>query len=292
MPEFLAPAKINLFLHVGPARPDGYHAVCSLMDRVGLFDTLAVSRGSQGVSISGMDLPAEDNIITRAVAALERETGTALALDIRMRKQIPLAAGLAGGSSDAAALLKAAVSLYGLEVAGDRLEAVALALGADVPFFLTEGPQLAQGAGEELEPVGPLPPYQAVLVTPDVELSTAEVYRLHDKGEALDEAGFRGRTEKVRSALAGDISLELLASMLVNDLEAPALRLCPGISSLKAAMLELGAAGSLMSGSGPTVFGLFGSADEAVAAAASLGKAHERVWQVKPFRHNARAHDL
>lgn len=283
--EALAPAKINLCLHVGPVRDDGYHPVCSLMEKVTLFDTLRARRsGREGVRLLGTEIPAPENIVFRAARALEEETGAVLAVDIELAKEIPVAAGLAGGSSDAAAALKLLVSMFNLPVSPSRLAAIASALGADVPFFMQPGPQIAEGAGEVLQPAGVAFDYHIVLVAPPVAVPTADAYRLFDKMSGPSGGGFTGRSREVHEAVAGLDSLGSLAGMLHNDLEPAAITLCPEVAGIKRQLLGLGAAGALMSGSGPGVFGLFAGKNDAATAARRLGESYSRVWVVKPLR--------
>ncbi len=306
MPEIRAPAKINLCLRVGSRRPDGYHPVCTLMEKVDLFDRLRIDERASGVSVSGADLPEDTNSVSRARAALAREAGISIEVGVELEKHIPVAAGLAGGSSDAAAALMALRRMFAPDITDERLAALALELGADVPFFLSPGPRLAVGIGEQLEPVGNLPSYSLVLVTPDLELSTARVYREYDRlgggnagdrgdigagggdaGSPTDAAGadpMEAAAGALRRKLGPDMDLERLAALLVNDLEPAAIGMAPVIGALKSELLSLGAAASLMSGSGPSVFGLFGDPDAARAAAGSLAVRYQRTWTLTPLR--------
>ncbi len=281
----MAPAKINLCLLVGPRRKDGYHPVCSLMERVSLFDRISVIPGGGGLRLSGMDMPASENIVSRAVEALAQRTGASLGARIRIEKGIPMAAGLGGGSSDAAAVLQALNDLAAPGLSREALMGVAAAVGADAPFFLTEGPQLAEGSGEQLRSVEPLPSFHLVLVAPDTGLSTAEIYGLYDEVAGVTRSGFERRVDGLRRLLAGgDLELPGLARLLVNDLEPVAMELVPEIGEIKHGLLELGAAGALMSGSGSSVFGLFATAAEARRAVASLKRRFPRCWALRPLR--------
>ena len=283
MPEALAPAKINLFLHAGPVRPDGFHPVCSLMEKVSLYDRLSVESSTRpGVRLSGSMLAGE-NTVEKAARLLGEAMSMKIGADITLEKQIPVAAGLAGGSSDAAAALKLFISTFGLEVSDARLMEVALAVGADVPFFLKIGAQLAEGAGEFLSPA-PGIDYAAVIVSPAMEISTARIYHLYDEMFQPQSGPFQARCRRAKSALPLVGDLDSLAGLLHNDLEPAAVSLCPQISGLKEDLLALGAAGALMSGSGPSVFGLFAGKTEAENAALELAKNHSRVWAVTPVR--------
>lgn len=294
--EVPAPAKINLCLHVGVRRRDGYHPVCSVMEKIRLFDTLRTMPEAEGAGIrlTGSEIPPAENIVMRAARALEREIGRNLDVDIELKKEIPVAAGLAGGSSDAAAVLKLLEFMFDLEVPRERLQALALGLGADVPFFLASGPQLAQGAGERLEPVEGLPDYAIVLVKPLVALSTAKVYERYDEmagglnsGDAAKDpaaTGFEQRCRQLQDNLADLGGVEELAAILHNDLEAPARTFFPGLDQLKEEIMATGALGALMSGSGSAVFGVFRDRDAADAAANRLRLSYRQVWAAEPFR--------
>jgi len=294
--EVPAPAKINLCLLVGPRRADGYHPICSVMEKITLFDTLRTmpEAPGTGIRLTGSDIPREENLVLKAAQALERETGKKLDVDIELKKEIPVAAGLAGGSSDAAAILKLLDFAFKLELPPERLLAIALSLGADVPFFLTSGPQLAEGVGELLEPLPGLPDYALVLVKPKVELSTARVYAGFDELTAAfssegSPAGsptasrFEERSRKLKQDLAGIDSLESLLIILENDLE-PAAAQFMDVESLKQEIVAAGALGALMSGSGSSVFGLFADAGAAGTAAGKLQRPDRQVWTAAPFR--------
>lgn len=288
MPEVLAPAKINLCLRVGSRRPDGYHPLCTLMEKVDLYDRLSFEEGASGVTVTdggGVTIEAkiEANTVNRALEAIEAEAGKPLSVGIRLEKRIPIAAGLAGGSSDAAAVIRALTQIFSLDIPDTRQAAIAFEIGADVPFFLTSGPCLATGAGEQLEPVPDLPAYTIVLVNPGRELSTAAVYERFDRdgggGEPLP-----AYTERLRDVLAAGPGIHELADLMVNDLEFAAISMEPAISIIRDELLGLGALGALMSGSGPTVLGLFPDEQGATRAADSLAAASKRVWVLNPLR--------
>lgn len=284
--EVPAPAKINLFLLVGPRRPDGYHPVCSAMEKVRLFDMLRASFEDEGfgIRLTGSEIPTAENIVLRAVQALERELGRRFDLDIELKKEIPVAAGLAGGSSDAAAILRLLAFMFRLELPPERLLEIAAGLGADVPFFLEPGPLLARGAGELLEPLPGLPDYAVVLVKPLVSLSTAEVYSLYDELASPASEGFEKRCRESVQAVASLREAADLPSIMHNDLEESAATLFPGLFELKQELLDAGALAALMSGSGPTVFGIYHDLEAAEAAAARLRLKHRQVWAAAPFR--------
>ena len=176
-------AKVNLTLAVGEKRPDGYHEVVSVMQRVSLHDTLTAERTASGISLTCSDpaLPAgEENLAHRAATLFFRETGITGGAALALEKSVPSQAGLGGGSSDAASVLLALRRLYAPAVSDTALEAMAAALGSDVPFFIRGGTQLATGRGEVLSPLPPLTEGWFVIVKPPESFSTAAMYRRLD----------------------------------------------------------------------------------------------------------------
>jgi len=257
----LAPAKINLSLHVLGKRPDGYHEVAMLMVPLSFGDTVTLRlRQEPGIEIdcSGVELaPGEENIAVRAARRMVERSGYAGGLTMTIDKQIPVAAGLGGGSSDAAAVLCGLNRLLELGLSEAELMAEGVRLGADVPFFVRGVPAWATGIGERLEAVENLPSAWYVLVNPGFAVSTAWVYGnlgLTTPGATTKMPRFSGLIDEV-------------VGLLHNDLEAVTASRYPEIGELKAELLRLGACGALMSGSGPTVFGVF--ADEASAQQAA-----------------------
>lgn len=266
----LAPAKINLYLEVCGRRPDGYHEVGMVMQRVSLYDRLKISLVSDpGVRIvcPGLSLEAgEENIAARAAHRMLARTEPSVGVEIVLEKHIPVAAGLGGGSSDAASVLLALNEMLGLGLSGEGLCLEAVELGADVPFFLFEQTAWATGIGERLErfPVEPSPWY--VLVNPGLPVSTAWVYR------NMGLTRVRGVARMPRFPRTE----EDLVGLLHNDLERVTTARFPQIRDIKSGLLAHGAGGALMSGSGPTVFGVFFSQEKAEAAAEAL--ARESDW--------------
>lgn len=263
------------------------------MEKVSLYDRLVLEPGAGDafrLTSEGMPtgVPAGGNTVERAAALLAAQTGESLAAAAKLIKEIPAAAGLAGGSSDAAAALRLLISTQGLSLDEEALNRIALDIGADVPFFLKSGAQLAEGVGELLTPVELPFSYAAVIVTPEVELSTARVYRLFDQvcpqkaDRAAWESVFSSRCQQAKSSLASLKSPADLAVILHNDLEAAAASICPDIPAIQDKMSTLGAMGTLMSGSGPSVFGLFAGKKAAEAAAGQLRESYGRVWTVEP----------
>jgi 4-diphosphocytidyl-2-C-methyl-D-erythritol kinase len=243
-----APAKINPFLSVGERRPDGLHEICSVMQSVSLYDVLSLTPASSvTLDVSPTDAAPEDesNLVIRAVRALWAGSGIASGAAIALTKEIPTAAGLGGGSSDAAAALVGLNELWSLGLSRKALSKTGAALGADVPFCVVGGTAAARGAGEALSPLVVRAPVWWVIALPSGSLSTAAVYASFDSvaKPSLDDPF------EVADALArGDLSR--LASSLRNDLEPAALSLMPALGSCYSVLMDAGALGAVMSGSG------------------------------------------
>ena len=266
-----APAKVNLFLRVVRKRPDGYHDLQSRMQALETGDLVTLSRTGGGIEVTCdcPEVPAgPDNIAYKAALALAGEAGLKEGVGIHIKKLIPMAAGLGGGSSDAAATLKGMDLLFGLGVPDARLREIGLSLGADVPFFLSWPSALAEGVGEALTELSAPEETWVVLVNPGLHVSTAWVYAslnlgLTNTSNRITLPASEGRT--VRDICAGPP-----ASYLHNDLERVTVAKYPQIREIKERLVGEGADGALMSGSGPTVFGLFGDRAGAERAAARL----------------------
>ena len=247
-----APAKLNLRLLVGPRAPDGYHPLESLMVALdGLADAVHARRAPvRAVICPGIE--GQANLAWRALDEMEREAGRPLPLEVRIEKRIPAQAGLGGGSSDAAAALRAADELYGLGLGPARLEAVAARVGSDVPFFVRGGCQWARGRGELLEPA-PAPRFAALLAMPGFGLSTPAVYAAFDGLPAPPRGDGRPPPP----------GLPELAGWVRNDLWPAALALRPRLGAVARALRATGARAVLLCGSGSALAGLF--PDEAAA---------------------------
>jgi 4-diphosphocytidyl-2-C-methyl-D-erythritol kinase len=261
----LAYAKLNLVLHVGAPRDDGMHPVCSLMASIDLADELTATpleSGEDSVDAPGVE---GENLAARALAEVRSRAGGELPpIDLRIDTRIPVAAGLGGGSADAAAALRIANELAGRPLGADELLTLAADLGSDVPSQLDPRHALVQGAGERIEPLE-LPALVAVLVPDPEGLSTATVYaeldRLGGTRASLDPDPLR------KLAAAGPAEL---AAGLENDLQHATLSLRPDLSAKLANLRSAGALGAAVSGSGPTCFGLFTDREAAEEAAASI----------------------
>jgi 4-diphosphocytidyl-2-C-methyl-D-erythritol kinase len=247
-----APAKINLFLRVGEKRPDGYHEIYSLLQMIGLYDTLRFTARPRGIRLltGGLSLPSgRDNLVYRAAERLRSVTGAGRGAEIRLLKRIPVAAGLGGGSSDAAACLVGLSRLWDLRMSLKELDEIASGLGSDVPFFLHGPTAVAEGRGERVRPARLSGGGWVVLVAPPIPVSTAEVY-----GGYTPRLTSRHPMTKINPS--GRISIPGILSCLVNDLETVTPVRHPEIREIKEALIADGMEGSLMSGSGPAVFGL------------------------------------
>jgi 4-diphosphocytidyl-2-C-methyl-D-erythritol kinase len=262
-----APAKVNLFLEVLAKRSDGYHEIATLMVAVNLYDTLEFKEEASGDIRLHCDHPdlstGPDNLVYRAAELLRQRRGIRRGARIDLTKRIPTAAGLAGGSSDAAAALAGLNRLWGLGLLDPELAALGAELGSDVPFFLAAPAAWCTARGEQVAPLTLGGPLWFVLACPAAGLSTAEVYRnvsVPDRPEAGAD---------IRAALAaGDV--EAVGRRLHNRLEGPAERLCPEVRRLRERLTGLDPAGVLMSGSGTSVFALCRDHGEAVRVARGL----------------------
>jgi 4-diphosphocytidyl-2-C-methyl-D-erythritol kinase len=261
-----APAKLNLCLYLGPRREDGLHELCSLFEPLALGDPIVVTEAERDEVVC----PAvpTDNLAARALAALREHGWESPPLRIEIEKRIPVAAGLGGGSADAAAVLRLAAG----EIAD--LQDVAAGLGADVPSQLTPSLALVQGAGERVEKL-PGPASHAVVLLPDGGgLSTAKVFGEADRlGLGRSAAELEELAERLRAAAGAGASPLSYPQLLVNDLEPAARSLRPAIGDALDALRAAGAPHALLTGSGPTAFGLFESLAHARRAAAGLDRA-------------------
>lgn len=260
--EILSPAKLNIRLKVTGRRPDGYHELVSLMVPVRLYDHIELASGkTSGITLSCQGLPVpenEENLIVRAVQAFCSRTRRQQNFSIKLTKNIPVSAGLGGGSSNAACTLSALNIMASNPLSFQDLEKIALSLGADVPFFLHNRPCIARGIGEILEPVKNWPKFWYVIVKPPISVSTAWAYGNLKLELTTDEYSFILHylaTERLK-----------LADILENDLETVTAKHFPVINAIKEALNSAGAEGALMSGSGPSVFGIFKSEDHALSA--------------------------
>ncbi len=266
-----SPAKVNLCLSVLGKRPDGYHEVEMLMQMVGLCDEITVTRGGTGIRIScdtGSVPSGEENTTWKAAHEMFKAAGSDVGLSIGIKKNIPVAAGLAGGSGNAAAVLTAVNKLLATGFGPDRLAAIGAKIGMDVPFFFFGPTAVARGRGELVTPVAPVPMCWVLLVNPGFETSTAWVYKNLNLG----------LTKKVDCNKIARLTVRNIAEGLHNDLEAVTAAAHPVVIEIKEALRAQQALGVCMSGSGPTVFGIFESESACRTAAANLSRGEE--WRI------------
>jgi 4-diphosphocytidyl-2-C-methyl-D-erythritol kinase len=271
--KILSPAKVNLFLQVVGKRPDGYHDLVTLMCCVGLYDTVSLTFGLKktDVSCGHPDVPEDETNLAFAAAdlflkTLKKNEGVGISID----KKIPVAAGLGGGSSNAAAVLLGLNQFYNYPFSRDQLMTMGLSIGADVPFFIFKKPALARGIGEKLIAYQLPENLMFLLISPGFSLATASVYKNLNLGLTKCKKKLRYTPLKMQGF---DVR-----SHLCNDLETVVASKHPDISAAKEALLTHGAMGALMSGSGPTVFGLFSDVDKARRARHALAKNDH--WQI------------
>ncbi|PKN36913.1 MAG: 4-(cytidine 5'-diphospho)-2-C-methyl-D-erythritol kinase [Deltaproteobacteria bacterium HGW-Deltaproteobacteria-2] len=255
--HWIAPAKINIFLRVLNKRADGYHNIFSLMQKVTLCDELVFSPRPKGIILncSGINLPTNnENLVVCAARAIFDYCKYSGGMEITLHKKIPVTAGLGGGSSDAATTLMALNKICSLKLRKNELIKIGAKIGADVPFFIFGNEALASGIGDKLKHLRNLPKLDIILVKPPLELSTKMVY------ENLNLRLTRGKNNY---SIPRILDLSDIVHVLHNDLESVSLQIYPELADLKKVLLRHGALGALMSGSGPTVFGIFRNGKEA-----------------------------
>jgi len=275
--KILSPAKINLFLQITGKRQNGYHDLFTLMCRISLYDTVSLSFGTKytTVSCNNPEVPEdENNLAVRAANLFFKTIRKNEGVKIGLEKQIPVAAGLGGGSSNAASVLLGLNRYYGQPLTQNKLMSIGLSIGADIPFFIFRKPATASGIGEKLEAYEGLKPFQILLVCPKLAVSTKEIY----KNLSLELTKCKKKLENmVFKKKIFDIKKHLC-----NDLEEITASICPDVNKAKEALLSNGAIGALMSGSGPAVFGIFPDFDKAqIAYNALLNKHNWRLFQAE-----------
>lgn len=272
-------AKLNLSLDILRRREDGYHDLQMVMQSISLADTLTITPGAGRMDTNLSYLPADGrNLAQAAAAAFRAATGLDIQVDIAIQKHIPVCAGLAGGSSDAAAVLRALNEHTGAGLSPERLAKIGEAVGSDVPYCVLGGTALAEGRGEVLTPLSPLPPCHVAVCKPPFPISTPQLFgRVNVK-----KITCRPDTQGLVKALeAGD--LQGVARRLYNvfeDVLEPRHR--QTVDEIKSTLIEYGALGAVMSGSGPTVFGLYQDEGTARKAAQVLGEQYKDVFVCQP----------
>ena len=251
-----ARAKINLGLDVVRKREDGYHEVRMIMQMINLYDRITLRRSTEpGIRVT-TNLPYlpvnEDNLVYRAAKLLMEEFKVTVGAEIELQKYIPIAAGMAGGSSDAAAVMVGVNRIFHLGLTKKQLMERGVKIGADVPFCIMRGTALAEGIGEVLTPLPAMPHCSLVIAKPKIHVSTKFVYGNLKASELKEHPDIDGQVQALREG-----SLEQLVAKMGNVLETVTVPAYPVIDEIKRTMLKNDAMGAMMSGSGPTVFGIF-----------------------------------
>ncbi|MBM4315592.1 MAG: 4-(cytidine 5'-diphospho)-2-C-methyl-D-erythritol kinase [Deltaproteobacteria bacterium] len=276
-----SPAKLNLYLRVLRKREDGYHDILSLMQRISLCDEMTFVPIPGGIVVRCPDSPLpedEGNIVYRAAAAFFSRIAAPPGVEITIRKKIPIAAGLGGGSSNAATTLMTLNELSGFPLTREELLEMGVKLGADVPFFIFGNTAWASGIGDRFTEAAPLPPLWFVLINPGFAVPTGWVYR---------NLNLELTNNEIKYIIPRFYTVDALTRGLTNDLEKVTMRAHPALVQIKTLLLESGAGGALMSGSGPTVFGVFGNEESSLRAETYLRQAsRENRWSL------LRAHSL
>jgi len=278
-------AKINIGLDVLRRRSDGYHDVCMIMQSVGLHDDLTISVSEkEGIHLKSnlVYLPNDKrNLVYKAAALFMEANSLDCGLEINLNKRIPVSAGLAGGSSDAAATLKGLNRLFKSGMTDAQLMQLGVKCGADVPYCIMLGTALSEGIGEKLTALPPMPDCFILLVKPDISVSTKHVY----ESLRLNDETIHPDINAMKEALKAS-DLEALCAKMANLLESVTIPMHPVIADIKRDMMKQGAMASLMSGSGPTVFGIFRSkdlADKAYAYFKANYRHAKQVFLTKPY---------
>jgi 4-diphosphocytidyl-2-C-methyl-D-erythritol kinase len=272
-----APAKINLYLDVLGRRPDGYHDLKMIMQAISLYDEICISKTESGIQVDCNYLyvpTGEKNIAYKAAKLMLEKFDIKQGVNISIKKQIPVAAGLAGGSSDAAAVMKGISELFNLKIDEQSLAVLGRDVGADVPFCIIGGTAIAEGVGEKLTTLKPFSQVPIVLVKPDFGVSTAYIFKKYNHFSAQSPD-----SKTLIEALA-EKDVYKVGKNLYNALEAVTAEEYPIIKEIKEILNNYGSAGSLMSGSGPTVFGIFDNSKKAVDAYNSLRGKYGQVFLV------------
>ncbi len=274
--------KINLYLEVIKKRDDGYHELQMVMQSIGLYDRVSLKEREKDEILLYTNSPYiprdEGNIAVQAANLIKEEYDIDKGVEITIDKNIPVAAGLAGGSANAAGVLKGLNELWNLNLSQGKLRDLGLRLGADVPFSVMEGSAVAEGIGERLTPITGLKNTWIVLCKPGISVSTPEVYK------ELDLTGLEARPlPKEFLTAIENRDLRFISRTMYNALESVTLKKHEAIEGIKKKMMQYNAMGTMMTGSGPTVFGIFKDQDKAKKAAHNLRKYHHQTYVVNTY---------
>ena len=279
--ELKSRAKINLSIDVLGKREDGYHLVEMIMQTIDLYDIINITENDIddiNINSNSLDIPLnKNNIVYKAAEVLKERFNIKSGLNIFIQKNIPVAAGMAGGSCNAAAVLVGLNKLWNLKLSEKQLQEIGLALGADVPFCISGNAALAQGIGEELTYIKGLPKDISILICkPNLFVSTKDVY------QGLDLDNIKDRPDnKLLIKCLEEGNIKVLSENMVNVLESVTSKMHEEILDIEKVMLDNNALGSMMSGSGPTVFGLFEKEEDAIKGKEKLLKKYNQVYVVR-----------
>ena len=279
--ELKSRAKINLSIDVIGKREDGYHLVEMIMQTIDLYDIIKITENDIdeiNINSNSLDIPLnKNNIVYKAAEVLKERFNIKSGLNIFIQKNIPVAAGMAGGSCNAAAVLVGLNKLWNLELSEKQLQEIGLTLGADVPFCISGNAALAQGIGEELTYIKGLPKDTSILICkPNLFVSTKDVY------QGLDLDNIKDRPDnKLLIKCLEEGNIKVLSENMVNVLESVTSKMHEEILDIEKVMLDNNALGSMMSGSGPTVFGLFEKEEDAIKGKEKLLKKYNQVYVVR-----------
>ena len=279
--ELKSRAKINLSIDVLGKREDGYHLVEMIMQTIDLYDIIKITENDIdeiNINSNSLDIPLnKNNIVYKAAEVLKERFNIKSGLNIFIQKNIPVAAGMAGGSCNAAAVLVGLNKLWNLKLSEKQLQEIGLALGADVPFCISGNAALAQGIGEELTYIKGLPKDASILICkPNLFVSTKDVY------QGLDLDNIKDRPDnKLLIKCLEEGNIKVLSENMVNVLESVTSKMHEEILDIEKVMLDNNALGSMMSGSGPTVFGLFEKEEDAIKGKEKLLKKYNQVYVVR-----------
>ncbi len=269
-----SPCKLNLRLDIVGKRSDGYHELRSVMERINLSDQVEINIVEKGIMVTcdNEAVPQdEDNIAFKAIKEILAYSSRNVGVEVHIKKKIPIAAGLGGGSSNAATVIKGINQLLKLKLPKEKLMQIGLKVGADVPFFLFEGPAIAEGVGEQLKKIKSMPKLLFLLVNPNIPVTTESVYRKY----SMEGAHKNGMEVPNIYRTKRDV-----AKILNNDLERVTIKDYPVIGEIKEEMIRLGALASQMTGSGPTVFGIFADKIKLTKAFDKMEKRAQRGWKI------------
>ena len=279
--ELKSRAKINLSIDVLGKREDGYHLVEMIMQTIDLYDIINITENDIdeiNINSNSLDIPLnKNNIVYKAAEVLKERFNIKSGLNIFIQKNIPVAAGMAGGSCNAAAVLVGLNKLWDLKLSEKQLQEIGLTLGADVPFCISGNAALAQGIGEELTYIKGLPKDTSILICkPNLFVSTKDVY------QGLDLDNIKDRPDnKLLIKCLEEGNIKVLSENMVNVLESVTSKMHEEILDIEKVMLDNNALGSMMSGSGPTVFGLFEKEEDAIKGKEKLLKKYNQVYVVR-----------